>query len=819
MKTWEYVDKLSAKARREGKYKNDFENDEGKNPGEFPIMAENFKGQPIGIKSIEEWREISANLLTTCQGVLDDKITPRWDQLVYRSEKDFRAGIFSSHIDIWPIFINALETDKLKTQAYKIISSGLSICDNQDDLPPEKRRKFRDKTWLCTGKKPNKEYDELAKKGVPTIVSNEGKHYIQIGENLYPKETHYVMEAKRVGKTGKFKRQKYLQPNQKRILDNPEEMQNQLEKWCKQGVLRHLGPEETTESNTRTSLVLAYHETKQVYRICFDGGPSKITQKFTIDCKLDSIFDAISLLKKGDHMSKLDDKSGFLQVRFDKASQELSHVKWGKEIFEFFGAIFGVSRVPADFQLVNSCVVSFLRKEKVPITLYLDDRLVIEKDVNHLVLNEIKSGKRAPKNAWLTHALIIASGGYISKKKSTFVCQTRMEFLGFILDTKKETVEIPEEKWERVQKTITEIRKEKQIKFKTLEKLQGTLCSFLVVITNMQLYIRRLTEKMKEMNNKNQMVAPVDKRLEEELEVWQDLGKNAIKLERPWIKGEPTIVETQISTDASSSNGGWVETDGTERTIPWTAEEAHLHITLKEAIIIKKYLRQNLEKSKNKRINFLCDNEGVVKTFEKGSKDPALNDEIRTIRLLGCEINCLLSIEWVSTKEQQADKASRTIDLQEEILITKVFEKLQEIGRVKCEIDLCATFANKKCHKYFSRYKEENAAGQDAFTFKGEEMAYAFPPKSIANALFLKLLNQKSKVIGIYHKYQEQPIWRSQLPNGALTINLNKEWLLENNIDREQASLIPSKKKKSQEGYYEYPKNNIELGAFIVTRY
>ena len=818
-RTWEDVDKMSAKARKEGKYMNHYENTEGLQPGDFPIMAETFKNIPIGLKSSEEWKNIAVDLLHKSQLVLDGKLIPNWEMLPYRSEKDFRAGIFSTQKEIWPIFINALETDKLKSQAYKIITSGLSIADNQDDLPPSKRRKFRDKTWLCTGKKQNNCYEDLIEKGATVVKDKEGKEYIEIGTNLYPRETHYVMEAKRLGKSGRFERKPYYQNNQKRILDNPEEMQEQIEKWCKQGVLKHLGPEETIKSTTRTSLVLAYHETKKVYRICFDGGPSKVTQKYQVECKLDSIYDAIALLEKGDHMAKLDDKSGFLQIHFDKPSQELSHVKWGKEIFEFFGSIFGVSRVPADFQLVNSCVVSFLRKEGIPITLYLDDRLVIEKNINHLELNEIKSGKRAPRNVWLTHALIIASGGYISKKKSTFVCQTRLEFLGFILDTKKETVEIPTEKWERVQSTIGEIRKSKTVSFKELEKLQGTLCSFLVVITNMQLYIRRITEKMKNMNLKNEMESRVDDRLDEELEIWQDLSKNAIKLERPWIKGTPLIVETKISTDASSSNGGWVEPDGTERTIPWTEEEAKLHITLKEALIIRKYLEQTRVQNANKRITFLCDNEGVVKTFEKGSKDPALNDEIRAIRLLGCEINCLLNIEWVSTKDQLADKASRTIDIQEEILITEVFKKLESVNGIRCEIDLCATFANKKCERYYSRFKEEGAEGQDAFTYTGQELVYAFPPKSLANSLFIKLIQNKVKFLGIYHQYQEQPMWRSLAPIGTKITRIDESWLKKNNIKREHPTLIPCKKRRAPEGYYEHPKTNLGIGAVLIQDY
>ena len=816
MSTWQDIDKMSADAKRNGDYENPYTSLGEDPPGKYPIKAENYKGAQLGIKNHEEWRNICCNLFETVQEVLDGKRVPKWSDLIYRSESDFRAGIFSCFVEHWPVFINTLGTDKLKTQAYKIVTSGLSVADNQDLLEPNQKRKFRDKIWLCTGERENSEYENLLKLKCP-FKNEDGYDQVQIGVNWYPRKTRYHMEAKREGKTGKFHRTRFYQKNQKRLLDNPQEMQNQITKWCKQGVLKHLGSDHKIESPVRTSLVLAYHEVRDVYRICFDGGPSKITQRFTIECKLDSIYNALSLLEKGDHMSKLDDKSGFLQINFDKASQELSHVKWGKEVFEFYGAIFGVSRVPADFQLVNSCVVSFLRKTGIPVTLYLDDRLVIEKGITKTELNEIKSGKRAPKNVWLTHAMILASGGYISKKKSTFVCKTRLEFLGFIIDTMKQTVEIPKEKWDRVQSTIGKMIKDESVTFKELEKLQGTLCSFMVVITNMQLYIRRITEKMKHMAAKNQMQAKLDDRILDELEIWQSLRDGAIKLERAWLDPEPTIVETKISTDASTSNGGWVESDGTERTIPWTADEAKLHITLKEAIIIKKYLKENSEFVKNKRITFLCDNEGVCNTFEKGSKDPSLNDEIREIRLLGCKLNAVLQIEWVSTTVQKADKASRTIDLREEILVDEAFKRIQEKYNICCLVDLCATFANRKCEDYFSRYKEERAKGQNAFSYVGNnQMVYAFPPKAIATQLFIKLIKQKTPFLGVYHKYQEQPLWISLAPKQATIINLDTNWLKREKINRNSCTLVPSKKRCEKEGFYEPPKGNLELGAIII---
>ena len=89
-----------------------------------------------------------------------------------------------------------------------------------------------------------------------------------------------------------------------------------------------------------------------------------------------------------------------------------------------------------------------------------------------------------------------AHGGYISKSKSTFICTQRLEFLGAIIDTVKQTLEIPEEKWNKFRKNVNEILEKDFIFYKDLEKLRGRMCSFLMIIKNMQLFIIEITRAL-----------------------------------------------------------------------------------------------------------------------------------------------------------------------------------------------------------------------------------------------------------------------------------------------------------------------------------
>ena len=119
--TWEDVDKMSEQAFKEGKYQNNFI---GRTPGEWPIKVENYKGEYIGTWTHSKWQTEMFELLRKFQLVLDYKLLPKWEDIPYRSEKDFRGGIFSNFVDNRLPIINQLPSDQDKTLTYKLIHEG-----------------------------------------------------------------------------------------------------------------------------------------------------------------------------------------------------------------------------------------------------------------------------------------------------------------------------------------------------------------------------------------------------------------------------------------------------------------------------------------------------------------------------------------------------------------------------------------------------------------------------------------------------------------------------------------------------------------------
>jgi hypothetical protein len=436
--------------------------------------------------------------------------------------------------------------------------------------------------------------------------------------------------------------------------------------------------------------------------------------------------------------------------------------------------------------------------------------LVVEKNITAKDIEDINSGKKAPKNAFLTTMAIIACGGFISRKKSTPICKKVIDFLGFTINTQNETISIPKSKWEKFQLELQEILDSEIIEFKQLERIRGKMCSFCVVVTNLRLYIRRVTEYLVQAEQGGTKYIQMDTRLKEELEIWQSNKVKYIKTTRSWIEKQSILIEPKIYyvwTDASDCAAGYVDHEGNERTIYFNKTEMQTGIVIKEALAILRYLEFNKKSLKNKRVLFYCDNVGVVTSFYSGSKNGDLNDVLRTINMIAVDNNMHLLIFWVSTDIQQADKASRQVDLKEEILSDKAFNIVTTV--LKPTLDCMATAANTKCDKYFSRFHEDMAEGTNFLTIipSKTEVLYCFPPKTIADITARHLFSLDNKFIFIFHVMSEYPFFVALRPNNSILIRIDDKCAV--------ATLIPCKKKIKDYDWYK-PNDKIKSLFAII---
>ena len=231
-------------------------------------------------------------------------------------------------------------------------------------------------------------------------------------------------------------------------------------------------------------------------RLCIDGGPHKAIGSEKLPCELDAITEVLADIQPNMHMVKIDDSNGFMHVNLSTWSKPDHGFKFGSLIYRAIGLPFGLSVSPPKFQMLNKVAINALNRRGFLAYLYLDDRLVL-------------STVRPPPNHTSKQnfgllCLLTAFGGFLSLSKCQLIPAQRMEFLGFILDTKKQTVEIPKQKYSATMEMIQKwLQSSTYFDIHQLEKIRGKLNSWLIVIPMLRLFIREQNEVIRKAYDQN----------------------------------------------------------------------------------------------------------------------------------------------------------------------------------------------------------------------------------------------------------------------------------------------------------------------------
>merc|ERR1711911_93552 len=113
--------------------------------------------------------------------------------------------------------------------------------------------------------------------------------------------------------------------------------------------------------------------------MCHHGGFEKAIEGYSLPCKLEDLYNILLFTQRYDKMIKSDDKSGFHLVKLNKESRLLVAFKYKGRFLTYRGCVFGSPPVPAIFQRANMIVMNYLRTLGVRNSLYLDDRLALDK--------------------------------------------------------------------------------------------------------------------------------------------------------------------------------------------------------------------------------------------------------------------------------------------------------------------------------------------------------------------------------------------------------------------------------------------------------
>lgn len=279
---------------------------------------------------------------------------------------------------------------------------------------------------------------------------------------------------------------------------------------------------------------------------------------------MEDIRSAIKLISIDSFMASIDLKDAYHLISIRPSDRKYLRFSWQGQLFEFLGMPFGLCTAPWVFTKLVKPVTNHLRSLGFMSVVYLDDWLCIDKNYASRVIN-VQRTKQTIKKL----------GFVLNFEKSSLVPSQKCQFLGFILNAPKMTLELPDRKKEKILSKVKEFKNKNTCCIRELAQQVGTLTSSCPAVEYGWLHMKAF-ERCRYLallascgNYDSKMII-----------------RNYLKLEFEWwINTIPKVVnpirsgnyELEIFSDASLT--GWGAYCGSELTFGhWTEWEKCHHI-------------------------------------------------------------------------------------------------------------------------------------------------------------------------------------------------------------------------------------------------
>ena len=273
------------------------------------------------------------------------------------------------------------------------------------------------------------------------------------------------------------------------------------------------------------------------------------------------------VLRKGMWGAKVDLKNAYFHLGVAEAAKPYLCMQVGEKYYQWQEAPFGLSILPFIFQKMMSTLLKRWRERGLLVWVYLDDILVVnahqktlQKEVN-LVLKDLET-----------------LGLNVNSKKSVLQPSQNIQYLGFTLNFRQGTMEVPQQKLKTVRRELGKLLTHSHLSPRKVAAILGTVRSFLTALP----FLRAFTDQLCSFVKLQEKVGwdtpqPLPADLQKQLLEVKDLLHN-------WqgrsMEGKTAI--RQLHSDAS--NLGWAGKDlveGTDLHEFWR-DQAGLYINVKE---------------------------------------------------------------------------------------------------------------------------------------------------------------------------------------------------------------------------------------------
>lgn len=461
--------------------------------------------------------------------------------------------------------------------------------------------------------------------------------------------------------------------------------------------------------------------------------------------KMDTIKDAIRLMKKNCLFASVDFKHAYYSVRIAKKDRKFFRFKWKGHHFQFTALPQGYSPAPRLFTKLLKPVFAYLRGIGLVIVGFIDDSLLVFYNQGDWT-EEVKKVIEFFDSLGLT----------VHLEKSVIIPVHIIEYLGFILNSQKMTVQLTNRKKEKIKKLALQLLKSKQVTIQDLAQFIGNLVAAEPGVPMAALHYKPLeivrNRGLKLSAGDYSAAVTLDQDARAEITWWVC---NIMTAEK---QVETPIISLTLLTDASGSGWG-ATTGGISSGGHWSPFESEQHINWKELKAAYLGLQTFCASAEGIHIHLKLDNTTAVACIQKqGSTKVKLMKLTQDIYEWATERNIVLSASHIPGVENvQADRESRRKNIDSEWMLDKnCFMKLTKVFR-KPDIDLFATRLNSQLEKYVSWRPDPFACHVDAFTMEWSLIfGYIFPPFSVMGKVLQKIEQDQATALVV------APLWTTQ---------------------------------------------------------
>jgi hypothetical protein len=537
------------------------------------------------------------------------------------------------------------------------------------------------------------------------------------------------------------------------------------------GVIEDLPKEELSSATFNGIFVV---ERKDKLRPIIDQRyPNSFTTK--IHFKMESIRDVRDLIRPGELMFKIDFKDAYLHLRFRRNHWKYGSFWWRGKAKCFNAMMFGHVHGPRWFTKLMKPFVKYLRSIGIRCVIYLDDLLVFCGD----------NFQEARRLLRFVFSLLLALGITVNTTKSILEPVRRLEYLGFIVNTKTMSFSIEKGKLKAFCRDCKRLINRGSASARDLARVLGKISSMSAALLPWRLRTRAtLLSKNQALRATGSWDKPfsLGGRVIRELEFW--INNVKIWNGKPIHEAEPDWVTT---SDSSGTGYGGHSRD-TLVAHYWEPEWEGRHSTLLETLSASRVIQEIIEEEDLHDGTLLhqSDNTTAVSYLNKqGGKIPTISEIAEEIWDFCLERGIQLRSQYVpGIRIESADFLSRMKEKPSEMKIPR--NDFEEICRRwgAPTIDLFATRFNCQTARFMTLFPDPKSVGTDAFSTRWslERLPYAFPPFNQIGRILAKVRKERCQLILVTPEWESATWWpdlmmlaKSHLRLSGKLLNLEEE--------------------------------------------